>query len=350
MKKITVILLAIAMVLSIVACSSTPATVTPPAVTPSAPTASPAPAPAPTNVIVQKLGHVQTADHPYQAGAIKYKELVETASGGKLRVDLFPSSQLGGTREQMEGVQLNTMQYTVSSVAQPSTYNAKFKVFTLPYIFRDEAHAFKVTDGPIGQQLAKELESSKIKILGYWANGWRHITNGVRPIKTVADVKGLKLRSQEAPIFVSFVKSIGAVPSVIPFGELYTALEQKVVDGQENPFAQIANNKFYEVQKYMSLTYHTFDVASLLMSIGAYNALSPDLQQAVNKAGAEASTYQRKYAADVANTFLKEIKDNGMQVEENVDLDSFREKAYSVYGEIAGEIGQDLIDSVVNTK
>lgn len=346
MKKTVCMILVVVLAFSMAACSAGPAVSSAVPAASGAPTSSAASAPSGGSVIVHKLGHVQTVDHPYHAGATRFKELVEERSNGQIRIDLFPSSQLGGTREQMEGLQLNTLQYSIQSVAQAGNYNPRFKVFTLPYIFRDEEHAFKVADGEIGQQLAGELEESKMKIMGYWANGWRHITNNLRPIKTVEDVHGMKLRSQEAPIFVEFVKAIGAVPSVIPFGELYTALEQKVVDGQENPFAQVANNKFYEVQKYLSLTAHTFDVATLLMSTDAFNSLTPELRAIVEESAADATVYQREFAITEAATFLQEIKDNGMEVIEDVDLESFRQKAESVYYVIADEIGQDIIDAV----
>ena len=300
--------------------------------------------------IVFKLGHVQTADHPYQKGAEKFKELVEKKSNGKIRVDIFPSSQLGGTREQMEGLQLNTVQFSICSVSQLGTFVPGFMAFTLPYIFRDAEHAEKVTDGEIGKSLVAQLESKKIKNMFFWANGWRHMTNNVRPIKNVEDVKGMKLRVQEAPIFVSFIKSIGAVPSVIPFGELYSALEQKVVDGQENPFAQIATSKLYEVQKYLSFTAHTYDIAIFAMSKTAFDKLPKDLQTVVEDASKEAGLFERQYAKSMESEYLKQLRDNKMQIEENVNLDSFRKAAQAVYKEQEAKIGKDLIEKIINTK
>ncbi|MEB3101810.1 TRAP transporter substrate-binding protein [Ferviditalea candida] len=295
---------------------------------------------------VFKLGHLQTTDHPYQKGAEKFKQIVEEKSGGRIQIDIFPSSQLGNARDEIEGLQLGTIQFHVGSVAPVANFAPKLNVLSLPYLFRDKNHALKVLDGDIGKELSADLESKGIVNLAYWENGWRHMTNNVRPIKSAADVKGLKIRVLESPVYVSFVKALGATPTPIPFGELYSAMEQKVVDGQENPLAQITQNKFNEVQKYMTLTAHTYDAAVFLVSKSALDKLPADLQKIVKDAAVEAGNYERQLNAQLDEGFMKKLKSAGMVIEEKPDLDSFRKAVEPVYKEFEGKLGKDLIDKI----
>lgn len=300
---------------------------------------------------VFKLGHLQGGDHPYQKGAEKFKELVEQKSNGRIQIDIFPSSQLGNGRDQIEGLQMGSIQLHVGSVAPVANFAPKMNVLSMPYLFESREHAVKVLDGEIGQELSKDLESKGIVNLAFWENGWRHLTNNSKPIKTAADASGLKVRVQESPAYISFIKALGSTPTPIPFGELYTAMEQKVVDSQENPLAQIATNKFNEVQKHMTLTAHTYDAAVFLMSKMTLDQLPPDLQQVVKDAALEAGAYERQVSAELEATFLKQLKDSGMTVEENPDLDSFRKAVEPVYTELQDQVGgKDLIDRIKNTK
>jgi tripartite ATP-independent transporter DctP family solute receptor len=299
---------------------------------------------------VFKLGHLQTTEHPYQKGAEKFKQLVEEKSGGKIHIDIFPSSQLGNGRDEIEGLQLGSIQFHVGSVAPVANFAPKLNVLSLPYLFRDKDHAIKVLDGDIGKELSADLEGKGIVNLAYWENGWRHMTNNVKPIKTAADFKGLKIRVQESPVYMSFMKALGATPTPIPFGELYSAMEQKVVDGQENPLAQITQNKFNEVQKYMTLTAHSYDAAVFLVSKAALDKLPPDLQKVVRDAAMEAGNYERKLNAELDDSFMKTLKSAGMVIEEHPDMDSFRKAVEPVYKEFEGKIGKDLIEKIKNVK
>ncbi|MEW9673837.1 DctP family TRAP transporter solute-binding subunit [Ammoniphilus sp. 3BR4] len=300
---------------------------------------------------VFKLGHLQGGDHPYQKGAEKFKELIEAKSNGRIQVDIFPSSQLGNGRDQIEGLQMGSIQLHIGSVAPVANFAPKMNVLSMPYLFDSREHAVKVLDGEIGQELSKDLETKGIVNLSFWENGYRHLTNNVKPIKTANDAAGLKVRVQESPAYISFVKALGSTPTPIPFGELYTAMEQKVVDSQENPLAQIATNKFNEVQKYMTLTAHTYDAAVFLMSKMALDNLPADLQQMVKDAAKEAGAYERQVSKESEEVFLKQLKDSGMTVEENPDLDSFRKAVEPVYVELQDQIGgKELVDKIKNTK
>lgn len=200
----------------------------------------------------------------------------------------------------------------------------------MPYLFRDREHAVKVLDGPIGQEVAQGLQDKGIVFLSYMENGWRHTTNNAHPIVTPADFKGLKMRSLESPVYVEMFQVLGAQVATIPFGELYTAMEQKVVDGQENPLAQIATNKFNEVQKYLTLDGHTYDPAVFLIAKKTLDSMPTDLQQVIKEAAKEATEYERKYAADEENKYLEQLKKAWMQIVENPDKNAFKETVQPV--------------------
>jgi len=299
---------------------------------------------------VLRLGHLQGETHPYHQGALKFKELVEKESHGRIRVDVFPSSQLGNGRDQVEGLQLGSIHFHIGSVAPITNFAPKFNVLNLPYLFESREHAFRVLDGEIGKEIAKGLEEKGIINLAYMENGWRHLTNNKRPIKTAKDIKGLKIRVQESPPYIAFVKSLGAMPVPIPFGELYTALEQKVVDGQENPLAQISLNKFNEVQSYMTLTAHNYDAAVFLMSKAVFDKMPKDLQKIILESAKKAAEYEREVAKKEESKYLGEFRNSGMEIEENPDLESFREAAKPVYEQFEKSVGKDLIERIRELK
>jgi TRAP-type transport system periplasmic protein len=295
---------------------------------------------------VLRLGHLQGESHPYQKGALKFKELVEKNSKGKIRVDVFPNSQLGNGRDQIEGLQLGSIHFHIGSAAPVTNFAPKFNVLSLPYLFESREHAFNVLDGEIGDEIAKELEPKGIVNLAYMENGWRHMTNNKHPIKNASDASKLKIRVQESPPYLAFIQSLKSTPVPIPFGELYTAMEQKVVDGQENPLAQIATNKFNEVQDYMTLTGHNYDASVFLMSKKVLEEMPDELREAVMTSAKEAAAYERKVSEEDEANYLKELKDSGMEVEEHPDLDSFKEQTKGVYKQFEKSIGKDLIKRI----
>lgn len=299
---------------------------------------------------VLRLGHLQGENHPYHKGALKFKELVEKRSQGRIRIDIFPNSQLGNGRDQIEGVQLGSIHFHIGSVAPITNFAPKFNVLNLPYLFENREHAFRVLDGEIGREIAKGLEEKGIINLAYMENGWRHLTNNKVPIKTAEDVKGLKIRVQESPPYIAFMNVLNATPVPIPFGELYTALEQKVVDGQENPLAQISLNKFNEVQSYLTLTAHNYDAAVFLTSKIVVERMPKDLQQVILESAKEAAEYEREVSMKEESKYLDELKKSGMNIEENPDLDSFREAVRPVYKQFEKAIGKDLIERIEELK
>ena len=299
---------------------------------------------------VLRLGHLQTETHSYHKGAVKFKELVESKSDGRIQIDIFPSSQLGNGRDQIEGAQIGSIHFHIGSVAPVTNFAPKFNVLNMPYLFESREHAFRVLDGEIGEELSADLANRGLMNLGFMENGWRHMTNDERPIKTADDAAHLKLRVQESPPYIAFINAIGSTPVPIPFGELYTALEQNVVDGQENPLAQIYLNKFQEVQQYLTLTYHNYDAAVFIMSKTTYDTLPQDLQDVIDESAEEAIAHQRQIALEDEELLLENLRNTEIQIEENPDLDSFRNAVQPVYEEFEESIGKELFEKIESLK
>ncbi|MCL6558903.1 MAG: TRAP transporter substrate-binding protein [Firmicutes bacterium] len=299
--------------------------------------------------ITLKVGHVLAPDHPYNLGLEKFAELVDQKTQGKVKVEVFHSSQLGNEREMIEGLQMGTVDMALVSTAPLMGFTKKFMVFDLPYIFETREHAYKTLDSEFGQELLKSLEEKGIVGLAYWENGFRHLTNSVRPVVHPSDVKGLKIRTMENKVHMESFRVLGADPTPMAFGELFTALQQKTVDGQENPLAQIETSKFYEVQKYLSMTGHFYAPAPLLISKQKWDTIPADLQDKIKSAAIEARDYERGLVQK-ADTELKEkLKSRGMQVID-VDINEWREAMSPVYQMFEAEIGKDVIEKVKSFK
>ena len=297
--------------------------------------------------IVLKFGHVLAPDHPYNLAAEKFKEILEDNAPQPVKVEIFHSSQLGSERDLTEGLQLGTVDIAIA----PGTIGAfepKMGVLDLPYIFRDKEHAYKVLDGEIGQELAADLPSIDLRLLSYWENGFRHVTNSSKPIITPEDLEGVKIRVPENNIYVDSFKAWGANVTTMAFGELFTALQQKTVDAQENPLALIATNKFYEAQEYLSLTGHFYGPAQVIISEHTWSKLSPEMQEAVQKAADEARDYERKLLNDKDTEYLEQLKSEGMKVNE-VDIEAFQKSSEPIWEMYKDEYG-DLIERIQNVQ
>ncbi len=293
--------------------------------------------------IVIKIGTGVAPDHPENVGARKIKELVEKKAGDKLEVQVFTDGQLGDQRTMVENMRNGTLEITWVTVDFFGSYEPILNIFAAGYLFRDSAHSYKVFDGPIGNEVRALVEKHGVKLLGYYEAGLRHVTNNVRPIVTPADIKGLKIRVPQAKYSLSTLKYMGANPVAMSFGELYTALQQKVVDGQENPVSNIYKSKFYEVQKYISLTGHQHLTHMVMYSDKLWNTLPPDLQKVVRDSVIESQDTQRKAVRDDDQTLLAALKEKGMQANE-ADRAAFRkimepqrEEAVKEYGPKAKE-------------
>jgi tripartite ATP-independent transporter DctP family solute receptor len=291
-------------------------------------------------------------DHQYTIGARKFEELIEAKSEGKIIVEIFPNSQLGGEREAIEGTKNGTITMTsVTSDGALPAWVPETQVFTIPYLFRDAEHVYKALDGEVGEYLGEKCEAQGFKHLGFFELGFRHFTNNKRPINEPADMKGLKIRVQEAPIWFALIEAVDGIATPIAFNELYSAMQQGVVDGQENPLRTISSMKYYEVQQYLALDAHTYAPGSVIMNLKAWNELPVEYQKLVQECVDEAVAYQRKFVSDKAAEDLQFLKDQGMNVTEP-DLAKFAEatKHIAELDQVKKLVPQELIDMVRNIK
>jgi len=296
-----------------------------------------------------KVGHVLAPDHPYQLGLEKFAELVAERTDGRIKIDVFHSSQLGGEREMIEGLQLGTLDMTIVFTAPLAGFANSFLVFDLPFIFQERDKAYQVLDGQIGTDILNTLESVGIKGLCYWENGFRHVTNSKVPITEPEDMKGMKIRTMENKIHMASFRTIGADPTPMAFGELFTALQQKTVDAQENPIPIIYTSNFYEVQDYLSLTGHFYAAAPLLMSKSLWNSLSAEDQEIIMSCALEARDYERSLIRQMDEECLDMLKEKGMQVIE-VGKDKWFAAMQPVYDQFKAEIGEDVIQRVLDAQ
>ena len=299
--------------------------------------------------VVLKLGHAVAPEHPYHLGAVRFSELVAQRTNNKVKIDVYPSTQLGNERDMVEGLQLGTIDLVVTSTGPLGGFVPKMFVVDLPFLFRDREHAYKVLDGPIGRDLLDAFSAKGIKGLAFWENGFRQITNNVRPIEKPEDLKGIKIRTMENKVHLASFKAFGASPTPMAWSEVYTALQQKTIDAQENPIAIIYHQKIYEVQKYLSLTGHFYSPTPLLMSLKAFDSLPKNIQKIMLDTAIECATYERNLLRDSEVKQIAEIKAKGMQVT-TPNKKPFLDAAAPVYKEFEAQFGKETIDKIIATK
>jgi tripartite ATP-independent transporter DctP family solute receptor len=276
-----------------------------------------------------RIAHTHTEKGLYYKGSVKFKELVEERSGGRIVVEHYPAGQLGADRDIQEGVQLGTIEAGLSS-SPVVLLNDYFKLLDAPYLFVDREHVTKVLDGELGQKMAKPLEEVGIKHLGYLENGFRQITNNVRPIVVPEDLEGIKLRTPESPVRMQTFKTFGANPVPMSFTEVFGALQQGIIDGQENPLATIYQASLHEVQKYLSLTGHVYSAVHLLMNKDLFDSMPEDLQNILVEAGREVAVYTRELGAENDASLADVMANEGVEVNQ-ADVKAFVAKAKVVW-------------------
>lgn len=299
-----------------------------------------------------KYATVGPDEHQYTIAAIKFKEIIEAKSDGRIKVTLFPNAQLGGEREMAEGVKMGTIEMTtVTSDGALPAWVPDTQVFSIPYLFRDREHVYKALDGVLANELNPKFEAQGFKHLGFVELGFRHFTNNKREINSAADMKDLKIRVQEAPIWFALIKALNGTATPIPFNELYTALQQGVVDGQENPLGTIRSMKFYEVQKHLALDAHTYAPGSVIMNKAFFDKLSPEDQKLVQDAVDEMKAYQRNLIAGKDEENLKFLKEQGMIVTEP-DRQSFMDATKDIPSleEVKKLVRPELVEMVRNVQ
>jgi tripartite ATP-independent transporter DctP family solute receptor len=254
--------------------------------------------------------------HPITNGMEKFAELVTAKSGGKIKVNMFPGGVLGGDAPNISALQGGTLEMVVMNAGILASQVKDFEVFDFPFMFATTQEADAVVDGPFGRALLDKLDAKNIHGLAYWELGFRQITNSKRAINKVEDIAGLKLRVIPNAINVDWVSALGANPTPMAFPEVYAGLEQKAIDGQENPLTVIAANKFYEVQKFVTLTNHQYNPQAVIVSKKLWDALSADEKKIFNDAAHEAAVFERKNSREQMVAALDTLKKGGMTVSE----------------------------------
>ncbi len=275
---------------------------------------------------------------------------VEKRTAGRYKIQNFYAGALGGERESIEAVQLGTQELTLTSTGPIPNFVPEAKILDIPFLFRDKAHAHAVLDGPIGEEMLKHFEPKGFKALGWAENGVRHMTNNKRTVLVPEDLKGLKLRTMENPIHIAAYKGFGIVPTPMAFPEVFTALQQGTVDGQENPLSVIMGAKFDQVQKHLSLTGHVYSPAIWLMNKAVFDKLSAADKQAFIDAAKEGTKANRARVAEDDAKGVAELRSKGMTVVENVDKAKFVAALAPVFADFEKQFGKSAIDRIRNVK
>jgi len=263
-----------------------------------------------------RFGHLNNADHPVSFGVKRFAELLAAKSGGKLKVQEFPASQLGNELQQQSALQGGVQQMSAPATTSLAGIVKEFGLIDFPFAVGSFEQADALLDGPLGQALIARLPEKGLVALGYWDLGFRNVTNSKRAITRAEDLEGLKIRVIPNPVFLETFKAFKANPVPMPFAELYGALEAKAVDGQENPYSVILSNKFFEVQKHLSATRHVYAANIVLVSKKFWDQLSPAEQKMMHAAADEARGYQRQVSRAAAQRSVGELQAKGMLINE----------------------------------
>ena len=291
-----------------------------------------------------QLAHNAAPGNPKAEASNKFAELVEEKTDGRVEIAVGESAQFGDDVEALTNMRLGTVAFSANSQGSTSGVVPEFGVVGLPFLFKDLPQAWAVLDGPVGDELAKAAEAKGLVLLALWDNGIRQVSNNVRPITTPEDLEGIKLRTPPDPITVDIFEALGASPTPLAFSELYIALQQGVVDGQENPLMNIYSSKLYEVQEYISLTAHKYESTPLFASKVVWDTFSPEDQAAIREAAAEAGQMNRQMSQEADTNLRGEMEAAGVEFNE-VDPAAFIEKTKPVYEEWQGRF-PELVDLI----
>ncbi len=300
---------------------------------------------------VIKFSHVVAPSTPKGKAAQKFKELVEARTKGQVKVEIYPNSQLYKDREELEALQLGAVQMLAPSLSKFGTLGIRdFEVFDLPYMFPNKESLYRVMDGDIGKRLLTKLESKDIVGLAYWDNGFKQMSAN-KPLRTVEDFKGLKLRIQSSKVLEAQMKALGASPQVMAFSEVYTALQQGVVDGTENPVSNLYTQKMHEVQKHLTISDHGYLGYAVIVNKKFWDGLSKDLRATLEQAMKESTEYERVIAQQENDEALAQVKAAGtteVYVLPYADRVLWHKPLVAVHKEFESVIGKDLIYAIYN--
>lgn len=299
--------------------------------------------------VTLKLAHSLDTSHPVHQAMVFMDERLRELSGGTMDIDIYPSGQLGSERDAMELLQIGSLAITKVSTSPMEGFVPEMKVFSIPYVFRDEEHLWKVLEGEIGRGLLEAGESVYLRGLAYYDAGSRSFYTRDKPIRTPEDLAGLKIRVMKSPTSVQMVEALGGAATPISFGELYTALQQGVVDGAENNPPSFYLSKHYDVARYYTLDMHTSVPDILLMSTHVWNSLSPEQQGWVQEAASLSVPYQRQLWKTSSDAALQAVIDAGVEVIEP-DKTAFQDAVQDMHNSYKGEPVYDLMQQIAEVK
>ncbi|MEY4429332.1 MAG: hypothetical protein RLZZ182_2021 [Pseudomonadota bacterium] len=298
-----------------------------------------------------KFAFLNQMDHPQGLGAQKFAELMKEKSGGKITVKLFAGGTLGGDLQTVSALQGGTVEMTVLNAGLLASQVKEFSALDIPFLFNNSAEAHAVMDSDFAKRLMNRLGDKNLIGLSYWDLGFRNLTNSKRPVTKVEDISGLKLRVLQLPVYIDLFNTLGANAVPMPFTELYAAMETKAVDGQDNPVTLIHNSKFYEVQKYLTLTRHTYNPQVLMVGKKFWEKLSPQEKKLFEAVAKEATVYQRKVSLEREATSLEALKKVGMQINEvsPAELNRMRERVKPVIAKASQNVGEATLSELYGT-
>ncbi len=299
--------------------------------------------------IVIKFNHVVAQDTPKGKAAIKFKELAEKYTGNAVNVEIYPNSQLFKDREELEALQMGVIHMAAPSVSKFGPMGVSdFELFDLPYLFPNVSAVHKVTDGLVGQRLLKKLEKKGLKGLAFWDNGFKHFSAN-RPLRDLKDFRGLKMRIQSSKVLEATIRQLRAMPQVMAFSEVYTALQQGVVDGTENPLSNLYTQKMHEVQSDLTLSYHGYLVYAVVTNKRFWESLSDSIRTQLEMAMRDATVYERAIADRENKLALEKVRKSGRTVVYELPLADRRlwqEKLMPVHDRFTKKIGQENLEDV----
>lgn len=303
------------------------------------------------NPLTLRLGHVGAVGHTVDVGSHELARLVAEKSEGQIKIEVYPTGQLGGNREMLEGLQLGTVDMVIASVGALGGFNPSTAIFDLPYLFVNEEHAEAVLDGAIGQSILAELESSGFIGLAWMSHGWRHLTTANREVRHPDDLRGLKIRTQENPLHIDHFNTLGASAIPMAYSEIFTSLQQGVIDGQENPYSGNYLMGFYEVQNYIIETGHIYDPMPVLISRQVWNRMSDTQKELLRDAAVASLPMQRQDARDQDNHAKQQISAAGVTIIElsAEEREVFFDAVQGLYQRHSGNIGADRIAEIIDT-
>ena len=295
---------------------------------------------------VLKISNGINEQHPSYLGGKKFGEILAAKLPGKYTVQVYANSQLGDDVRATEAVRMGTLEMVTTSASPLTGLVPEFNVFDLPFIVPSTKAADAIFDGPIGAKLADDLEKKGLKLLCYYENGFRQLTNSKREVKSPADLKGLKIRTMQNPIHLDAFRAMGANPTPMPFSEVFTAMQQKTIDGQENPIPTIWLSKFYEVQKYVSLTGHVYGPHITLIGKKLWDSFPAADQKIIAEAAKESAVYQRALNRQMDKDFVDNLRKAGCTVTELTPAQhkAFVDSVASVYATWEPKIGKALVE------